>query len=1807
MTIRIVRGLLVAGVLLAVGARAMVAQQGPADTPGLVASPDAPGFLEGDAIPDIFLSPSTGAVSTQVLNGATGALMGAGAPFGGFGGGTRIAVGDLTGDGVPDIVAGMGPGGGLVSLIDGVTLASLGGGYPFGPAFGGGVSVAVGDVSGDGRNDIIVGQASGGGAVSVFNGVNYTPVLSASPFGGGYGGGVHVAAGDIDADGRADLIVGQASGGVVSIVNGASGAVVASGVPFGSANGVFVAAGDVTSDGRAEAIVAPGSGNGPVLVFNIATLTVVGSFTPFPGNFSGGVRVAATDLSGDGRVEILAVPGPGIAPIVRVYDGATFANTADYAFSSEFAAVGAMVAAPASTGIRFTSANTVRFATGAASSFTVRASGFPAVTSITMTGALPSGLTFTNNGNGTATLSGITATAGTFPLTFTASNGRTTAQQSFTLRTAQVPAFTTSANATFALGLSNTFTITATGSPVPTITRAGTLPAGVTFTGGVGSATLSGTPAPGTVGTYALTFTAASGAESATQDFVLTVRDGPVFTSPDTVSFTAGVAGSFTVTTQANPPVTTISRVGGQPPAGMTFVDNGNGTATLSGTPTAAGTFAMDLAASNGQPSVGMQTLTVSVRQAPSITSATSTTFNLNTPGSFLVTATGFPTPTVSFTGTLPAGVSFSSGANGTATISGTPTGTPGAFPLTITAANGAGTNATQNFTLIVAGAPAFTSAAATTFVAGTPGNFLVTASGGPAPTIGLSGTLPAGVTFVNNGNGTATLAGTPGAGTGGTFPLTLTASNGIGSPATQNFTLTVNRAPAFTSLNSTSFTVNTPSSFTVTTSAVPTATVSLTAGTLPAGITFTPNGNGTATIAGTATANGTSNLTLQASNGVGTPATQAFSLTITSCVIVNVQPASGALPAGTISTGYTQAITATGGSGHTFAVTAGTLPGGLTLSSGGSLAGTPNQTGNFNFTVTATAAGTGCQGSAAYSLAIAPNATSESFNNGVGNTQYSVGAGTPGTPAVVSGGSVLSNDAGSGTLTAGPSSIATTNGGQVAMNANGSFLYTPAAGFAGPSDTFTYTLTDGNGMTDTAVVTINMSGVVWYVNSAAAPGGTGRSHQPFNTMTAAASAAQVNQVIYVHPGSPSGATVLKANQTLRGAGESFTLNGLTIAAGATPTLSGTVTLASDVAVRALNVTAGGAVAVSGNALTGSSSLTNVALSSSVSALSLTGAAGTFTASGGSIVATGAGTAVAMNGGTAAITISSPVTSAAGRSVSIQNRTGGSVTFNGAVTDGGGGVLLDNNGGASIGFAGGLAITTDGVTGFTATGGGTITATQNNTSVVNFISTDNATALNVTNTQIGGAGLTFRSIRSVAGAGTGIILDGTGTSGGNGGLTVTGNGTAMSGGRIATKTGANGSLTTGVGIYLNNTRNATFNRMQLSNFENSGIAGRNVDGFLMSDSAITGAGTAVSQFEGPVVFGTTSVNGLSGTATFRNTPISGGFEHNLAVYGQSGTMAVVIERTTLVLSDCLIEATGANGGHAINVQLDGSAAGSLTISQCRLRSFSDAAIHAVARGSSSLALNATGIGVVNNGQGQRGIVVTNGENALLAATVSDSSFENLTGPAIQFGQVPLSASAASLLRMTISNNDMYSSQPTTPPSILGAMSSTPGQAARTRVLLADTYVEHHGLLPGVLFHVPDAGATPAVDITVARTHLDMLEVNTPGDNGPTGLLVRNLNGGTICTNVGPNTFHWVPIGLGTGGGVVLERGGSSTFTLERGTSSLATPASTVLATANGPHSGGPAPGPPDLPGSTTSVIGTITVVENNSCILPSAP
>jgi hypothetical protein len=89
---------------------------------------------------------------------------------------------------------------------------------------------------------------------------------------------------------------------------------------------------------------------------------------------------------------------------------------------------------------------------------------------------------------------------------------------------------------------------------------------------------------------------------------------------------------------------------------------------------------------------------------------------------------------------------------------------------------------------------PAFTSLNSATLTVLTPGSFLVTATGTPTPSLTESGALPSGVTFVNNGNGTATIAGPAASGTAGTYPITITASNGV-APVTQAFTLTISAA----------------------------------------------------------------------------------------------------------------------------------------------------------------------------------------------------------------------------------------------------------------------------------------------------------------------------------------------------------------------------------------------------------------------------------------------------------------------------------------------------------------------------------------------------------------------------------------------------------------------------------------------------------------------------------------------------------------------------------------------------------------------------------------------------------------------------------------------------------------------------------------------------------------------------------------------------------------------------------------------------------------------------------------------------
>src|SRR5262249_38941684 len=142
----------------------------------------------------------------------------------GFKGGVRVAAGDINGDGHVDVITGAGPGGGpLVNAYDGANGALIRSFYAYDAGFSGGVFVAAGDVNGDGKADIITGAGPGAGPhVKVFDAVTNSEIKSFFAFDAGFTGGVRVAAGDVNGDGKADIITGQGSGGGAVKVFGAT-------------------------------------------------------------------------------------------------------------------------------------------------------------------------------------------------------------------------------------------------------------------------------------------------------------------------------------------------------------------------------------------------------------------------------------------------------------------------------------------------------------------------------------------------------------------------------------------------------------------------------------------------------------------------------------------------------------------------------------------------------------------------------------------------------------------------------------------------------------------------------------------------------------------------------------------------------------------------------------------------------------------------------------------------------------------------------------------------------------------------------------------------------------------------------------------------------------------------------------------------------------------------------------------------------------------------------------------------------------------------------------------------------------------------------------------------------------------------------------------------------------------------------------------------------------------------------------------------------------------------------------------------
>jgi hypothetical protein len=235
----------------------------------------------------------------RIFDASTHALRRALAPFGsGYTGPISLALGDVNRDHVLDFAVAQGANGAaMVKLLNGKTGKTIASYAPLARSAGAGSTVALGDVNGDGKADLIVGTGAGSPAqVKVLNGTTQTLLESFSPFAASFKGGVSVAAGDVNGDGKADVIVGTGAGSPaqVRVFTKATGARTWSLVAFAPtfAGGTAVAAGDVNGDGRADLVVGAGAGGGSqTKVFDGRAHTLLASFLGAPG--SNAISVAA--------------------------------------------------------------------------------------------------------------------------------------------------------------------------------------------------------------------------------------------------------------------------------------------------------------------------------------------------------------------------------------------------------------------------------------------------------------------------------------------------------------------------------------------------------------------------------------------------------------------------------------------------------------------------------------------------------------------------------------------------------------------------------------------------------------------------------------------------------------------------------------------------------------------------------------------------------------------------------------------------------------------------------------------------------------------------------------------------------------------------------------------------------------------------------------------------------------------------------------------------------------------------------------------------------------------------------------------------------------------------------------------------------------------------------------------------------------------------------------------------------------------------------------------------------------------------
>lgn len=257
-------------------------------------------------------------------------------------GGVRVALGDINGDGINELITGTGVGGGphikVFNLQGGlpVEIASF---FAFEPNFMGGVYIATGDINADGLTDIIIGAGAGGGPrVKVFNGnSNYfinsaVPLMDFFAYDPSFTGGVTVSAGKRDLNPGDEVITGAGFGGGPNVRSfNAAGQMIDNFFAFAPniTTGIFIAAGYVDSDATADIIAGTGFGT-PSQVAAFFSTGARPTAMPFVPGFVGGARVGIS-LNSLGQEVFAAAAGPGGGPQVNIFDISL--NTVDSFFA----------------------------------------------------------------------------------------------------------------------------------------------------------------------------------------------------------------------------------------------------------------------------------------------------------------------------------------------------------------------------------------------------------------------------------------------------------------------------------------------------------------------------------------------------------------------------------------------------------------------------------------------------------------------------------------------------------------------------------------------------------------------------------------------------------------------------------------------------------------------------------------------------------------------------------------------------------------------------------------------------------------------------------------------------------------------------------------------------------------------------------------------------------------------------------------------------------------------------------------------------------------------------------------------------------------------------------------------------------------------------------------------------------------------------------------------------------------------------------------------------------------------------------